>query len=256
MIAALFVGYGRLRTEMSLLKGITAVDEGGARAGLDDALARDGRNVYALYEELRMSMERPAEALALAERIEGIIPGFRETRLLAGSAQAMAGDYAGAAASLRLFLGQNLISPPAYARLIACEAMLAHPAAVAEAIEGFFIWMHKYYMRNRGDYFELEERELRILPSGESARSYHDSDKNISELGGRYLARVAQVLVAKRPGDFLSAYVSANLALGGLLDELDYSDAGLAFYADALSSSRLDLGSGGADRGQVQGILR
>ena len=192
-----------------------------------------------------MSMERPAEALALAERIEGIIPGFRETRLLAGSAQAMAGDYAGAAASLRLFLGQNLISPPAYARLIACEAMLAHPAAVAEAIEGFFIWMHKYYMRNRGDYFELEERELRILPSGESARSYHDSDKNISELGGRYLARVAQVLVAKRPGDFLSAYVSANLALGGLLDELDYSDAGLAFYADALSSSRLDLGSEG-----------
>jgi len=241
--ASVWIAIGRFRVDSRLLAGYAGKDNEAKAAGFEAALALEENNVYALFESLRLSMDRQGRAIALADRIEGIIPGYRETRLLKGVAQATAGDFAGAAESLESFLAQNALSSPAYTRLVACRVMLGEVPAIVGTLERFFEWQHKLIMSNRDSYFDLEVREFRILPGGETARLSSEGGGKVAELGGGYLEKIAQLLAQRRSEGFVPAYITANLMIGSLYDELGYADVGLSYYAEALSAGRLDARS-------------
>ena len=240
---SLFQGYKQFHIETALLGAFTAESMDTARVRFDKVLERDPTNIYALYEEMRSLSRSFNETIALAERIEKVIPGFRQTRLLKGLAESLDGQYLESTVSLRRYLAQESFNEAAWAHLVACEIMLGEADAATASLGDYFRARHRYAMRWKDQWFDLEARELRINLSSNSNRVFMEDGAVVAELSAPYLGRIAGLLTARRDAGFVPLLENIFVAMGGLFDELGYGDFSLASYDHAVSLGGMDQSS-------------
>ena len=240
---SLFQGYKSFQVDTALLDAFSSESMDAALDSFDKVLERDPDNIHALYEKLSRLSRSPQEAITTAERIEKVIPGFRQTALFKGMAESLAGRYKEASVSLRRYLSQESFNNAAWAHIITCEVMLADTDSAAASLGDFFRARHSLVMRWKEDYFNLEERELRLGLSGSSSRSYSEDGFLVAELNIPHLNRVARLLAAKRDVGFVLLLANVFIAMGDLFDELGYADIGLAYWDQAISMGGIDQAS-------------
>lgn len=230
-------------SEAAVLRAFHAPDREESLSRFREAARWNPRNIYALYETLWIVSEDPRAAIAMADKVESIIPGFRRTRWVKGMAQTLTGDFRGAAETLSLYLGQDEFDSDASLNLAACRVLLGDPDGAASALRDFLLAQNRIFMKERGSWFDLRPRELRLDAAAPANGRRMEGASYVVVLSMPYLERIARLLADRRDGGYDAALSGVTLAAAGLLDELDYADVGMGYYAKALEVRRLDAAS-------------
>jgi O-antigen ligase len=227
-------------SERLLQRAMEADGRAAARALVQAAAARNPRGVSAIYEELKLVLDPdPRAAVALADRIDALIPGYRKTDRYRGIALSTLGDFPAAAVSFARYVTLDSIEPSTYVQLAGCLVMSGDAEGAAAALRGLFTAQHGKAMAERDRIMDLPPATMAVVPAG-SNRGYENQDGSwVAEVSAGWLASLTQGLVAARDMGYLSVLVNLYLNVGDAFRQLRYGDLCLVYYRMAVDSGML-----------------
>lgn len=189
-------------------------------------------DVEALYQSLRAELSwHPEEVIRLADRIDSLVPDFRNIYRYRGIAQVEMGDFDAAVDSFSHYLKSDALEPSTWMHLAASLVMTGETDRSVSVLRDFFAAQHRLLSS------ESESRR-RIAPGNlsftEGAAAYR--------IDGTAIASKVRELAGGKDRNYNVALVSLYLLVGDVYRKTGYGDLYLDYYMMAAQSGLMTHG--------------
>jgi len=227
-------GFRNMMAERAMKKGYEAPSRPESLQWFEKSLVWNSRNIYGLYETMWLQSENPEKSMETIEKMEAIIPGYRQTTWAKGVNQIITEDFEGAVETLNRFRTYNRMEASTYVFLIMANIRMNKPEEVVKNLQDLFINRNKYMMNLPERFYQLEKGELSFSEIENRIKVTSSSEGMNRMISRAYLRQVTELLMKYSgvPYDVLISRI--YLTIGSLHDELEYGDESVTYYMEAI----------------------